>query len=384
MLSRGLTLLLAVTAGVMVANIYYAQPLLELISAAFHVSHSAVSWVAVATQLGYAAGLLLLVPLGDLLNKKRLIAGSAFAAAAVGVAVAVSPNLPWMVAASFAFGLISITPQLAVPYAAGLAEPARRGRAVGTIMSGLLIGILVSRSASGFLGAALGWRPVFWVGAALSAVMGLALCRLPASPEPENNFSYPGLLKSLFPLLAQEPVLRRHAAIGALGFATFSAFWTTLPFYFAARPEHYGSQMVGLFALLAVTGAGAALVTGRLADKYPIRRIIAATLALAIAGFVCIGQADRSLAWLVAGVLLMDAGIQGNQISNQTRIYSLAPQLRNRLTSVYMIIYFLGGAAGSAVGSYAWSIWHWNGVWGVSVVCLALALARLFWPGKDA
>ncbi len=367
----------------MVANIYYAQPLLELISASFHVSHSAVSWVAVATQLGYASGLFLLVPLGDLMNKKRLIAGSAAVAAAAGAAVAVSPNLPWMVAASYAFGLISITPQFAVPYAAGLAQPHKRGRTVGTIMSGLLIGILVSRSASGFLGAWLGWRVVFWMGAALSLGMALMLCRLPASAEPEKAFSYPRLLKSLFPLLAEQPVLRRHALIGALGFASFSAFWTTLPFYFATRPEHFGSQVVGLFALLAVTGAVAALVTGRLADKYRIGLIIGAALSLAIAGFICIGLANLSLWWLVAGVLLMDAGIQGNQISNQTRIYALSPHLRNRLTSVYMIIYFIGGACGSALGTQAWSAWQWKGVCGTAIVMLALSLARLLIPGRD-
>jgi predicted MFS family arabinose efflux permease len=328
--------------------------------------------------------LLLLVPLGDAWDRKKLIVASATGAAAVLGLVALAPSLPFLIGGSYLLGFISITPQLILPYAASLARPEKRGQTVGLVMSGLLIGILVSRCASGFLGGWCGWRPVFWMGAAVTFLIALALLSLPHAPAREERHSYPQLLRSLLPLLWKEPVLRRHALIGALGFAGFSAFWTTLPFYLAGRPGHFGSQTVGLFSLVAIAGAVAAPISGRLSDRFSARAVNGASLMVMACGFLLMAAANQSLLWLVPAVFLMDAGVQANQISNQTRIYALAPHLRSRLTSVYMIVYFLGGACGSAIGSRAWATWQWTGVWMTGAAMAVLALGLLFGSTKKA
>jgi predicted MFS family arabinose efflux permease len=378
-LTAGLIRLLAISAGLTVANIYYNQSLLHLISQHFGVSESAVSTMAFTTQLGYATGLLLLVPLGDILNRKRLIVGTAVGAGLSMLVIAWAPNLTLMVIASYIMGTICITPQIIVPYAVSLAEPERRGKIVGMVMAGLLVGILASRSASGFLGEWIGWREVFVVGATVTLLNALALhFFLPPPPKPEGKLSYHRLLFSLLPLLWEEPVLRRHSLLGFLSFGAFSAFWTSLSFYLANRPEHYGSQVVGLFALIAVAGAVAAPIAGHFSDKINAKVVNGLALTTMMLGFAAMGLADYSLIFLGIGIFLMDAGAQANQISNQTRIYSLAPALRSRITSVYMVMYFLGGASGSIIGAHAWEWWHWTGVWGTGIVMSLLALACLF------
>jgi predicted MFS family arabinose efflux permease len=375
----GLANLLALAAGITVANIYYNQPLLPAIARDFHASAAATSVLSVTTQLGYAGGLLLLVPLGDILERRGLIVASAAATSVVMLVAALSPSLAFIITASFFIGLVSITPQLIVPYAASLAEPQRRGQVVGMIMGGLFIGILFSRTAGGWLGAYFGWKIVLALGAGLTLLTALLLAAFLPRQRAENRLSYLQLLGSLFPLLAREPVLRRHALLGALGFGAFSAFWTTLAFYLAARPEHYGSQVVGLFGLVGIVGAAVAPFSGYLSDRFSARIVNGASLALILGSFLIMILADRSLGWLVLGVFLMDAGVQTNQISNQTRIYGLAPELRNRLTSIYMFVYFLGGAIGSAVGAEAWMTWHWTGVCvagaGMSAVALVILAA---------
>lgn len=377
-LTTGLTRLLALAAGVTVANIYYNQSVLVLMAHAYHATEAATGTIAVATQLGFAAGLLLLVPLGDTVDRKLLIVGSPLVAALLLLAVAFAPTLGLAIGASFAVGLASVTPQFIVPHAAGLASPTDRGRVVGTVMSGLLIGILAARTAAGFLGAWFGWRAVFVIGAGCTAGVGLLLmAQLPPAPAP-HSIGYFRLLGSLPGLLRREPVLRRHAIIGGLGFGAFSVFWTTLAFYLASRPEHYGSRAVGLFGLVAVAGATAAPIAGRLSDRVSARTANGTSLALLIAGFLLMGFANWSLVLLVAAVFVMDAGVQANHISNQTRIYMLAPELRNRLTSVYMVTYFIGGALGSAIGTHAWATWRWPGVWASGAALGLLAFLPLF------
>jgi predicted MFS family arabinose efflux permease len=381
-ISKGLVYLLAVATGLTVANIYYNQPLLPVIAREFHVSDVWVSVLSVGTQLGYSAGLLLLVPLGDVLDRRGLIICSAIASSATLLVAAISPSLTFIIAASFILGLVSITPQLIVPYGAALAEPQHRGQVVGMIMGGLFIGILFSRTAGGFLGAYLGWRAVFCLGATLTFLIAIILgMRLPAQP-PRTRLSYPQLLGSLFPLLLREPLLRRHALLGALGFGSFSAFWTTLAFYLAARPEHYDGQVVGLFGLVGIVGAAIAPLSGWLSDRFSARVVNGTSFLVILAAFLIMDLADYSLLWLILGVFLMDAGVQTNQISNQTRIYSLAPELRNRITSVYMFVYFVAGALGSALGARAWMAWHWNGVCLTGAVLASLGLLVLSRPSS--
>jgi predicted MFS family arabinose efflux permease len=382
-LSWGLVYLLSAAAGLTVANIYYNQPLLAGLEKSFHASPSSVGRLAVATQLGYACGLLLLVPLGDVMERRRLIIGSALGTSLVLLVVTLSPMLPFMIVVSFFLGLIAITPQLIVPYAATLAEPKNRGQIVGIVMGGLFIGILFSRVAGGFLGDLLGWRAVFGLGAALTFLLAITLLFLLPAQRPTSRLSYPQLLTSLFPLLVHEPVLRRHAFMGALGFGAFSAFWTTLSFYLASRPEHYGGEAVGLFGLVAIIGAAIAPLAGWLSDRFSARLVNGTSLLVIVLSFAMMMRADASLLWLMAGVFLMDAGVQSNQISNQTRIYTLAPELRNRITSVYMFFYFLGGAIGSAVGAEAWMQGGWPGVCYAGAFMAAIATLPLLWRPSE-
>jgi predicted MFS family arabinose efflux permease len=377
-LTNGLTWLLALTAGLTVANIYYNQSLLPDIAREFHVSDSTAGYVAMLTQLGYAAGLLLVVPLADSVDRRRLILLTTFGASLMMVAIATAPTLAIATAASFLVGLIGLTPILVVAYGASLAEPEKRGHTVGIIMGGLLVGVLCSRTAAGFIGALLGWRQVFWIGAGATLLNTAALFRLPRSPQPKDAVPYGELLRSLPALFRREPALRRHALIGAFGFAAFSVFWTTLAFYLADRPEHYGGRMVGLFGLVAIAGAAAAPISGRLSDRHSARLVNGVFLALMVGSFLMMGLAGYSLVWLAIAVFLMDAGTQGSHISNQTRIMGLSVELRGRITSIYMVIYFLGGALGSAIGPHAWARWHWTGVWVSGAMLAGLGLATLF------
>ncbi len=374
--------LLAVTAGVAVANLYYCQPLLDAIAATFHVGAEAATRVVTATQLGVATGFLLLVPLGDSLERKRLIIGTTTLSALMLVVVALAPSINSLVAASGIMGFVCVTPHLVVPYAAAAVAPERRGRTVGTVMSGLLIGILLSRTLSGSIGAQLGWRGVFWLAAVVMlALTALLLVVLPTQ-TPARRVPYRELLGSVWKLLFTEPILRRHALVGAAGMGAFSAFWSTLTFHLAHFPGHYGSQTAGLFGLVGAAGAVAAAAAGRVADRVGPRQLNGAALLLVVLSFALMGVSGHSLAALAIGVILMDAGVQASHISNQTRIYALAAEMRNRLNGVYMVIYFLGGATGSALGSRAWEHFGWPGVCTVGMALGAAGIAALFMPGN--
>lgn len=370
--------LLAIAAGGTVANIYYCQPLLGTLADTFHVGPSTATAVATATQLGYAAGLLLIVPLADSVERRSLIVGCTLLSAAVLVAVAASPSVFWLIAASFAVGAVSMAPQLSVTYAAGLASPERRGRTVGAVMSGLLVGILLSRTVSGTLNAHLGWRAVYLLAAGLMLSLAGILAAVLPKQTPARRIPYGELLGSTLPLLRSEPVLRRHALIGALGFGAFSAFWTTLTYYLASLPAHYGSKTAGLFGLVGAAGALAAAVAGRLADQIGPRLLNGTALLLVMLAFWLMSVSGSSLLLLAVGVVLMDAGVQGSHISNQTRIYALSAEKRNRLNSVYMMTYFVGGSLGSTLGTYAWEHVGWPGVCMLGALLGVLGIVVVF------
>jgi predicted MFS family arabinose efflux permease len=375
-----LVLFLGFAAGATVANIYYSQPLLQAIATHFHSDAAATSIVSVATQLGYGSGLLVFVPLGDSLERRALIVASILGTALTLLAAAVCSSLPLLILLSYLLGLICITPQLIVPYAAAIAEPGSQGRTVGSVMSGLLIGILFSRSVSGFIGARAGWQAVYLIGSGAMLLLAILAAIVLPPQRPERRVPYRELLASLWPILTRQSIVQRHAIIGALGFAAFSAFWTTLAFYLGNRPEHFDSQTTGLFGLVGVAGALAAPISGRMSDRFEPRIVNGAALALVAVSFLLMRLADYSLIWLVAGVFLMDAGVQASHISNQTRIYAISTELRNRINSVYMVCYFLGGALGSAIGSWAWSHFHWPGVCAAGTLFGLLGLAILFSP----
>ncbi len=369
---------MAITAGIAVANIYYNQPLLADMSRSFHASTQHIGFIPTLTQVGYAVGMLLFVPLGDLVERRRLIATMLAATVCALVAAAVSPNIFCLAVASLAIGITTIVPQLILPFAAYLAKPQERGRVVGTVMSGLFIGILLARTVSGYVGASLGWRAMYWIAAGLITVLtGLVLGLLPKS-QPSLKLSYWKLMQSLLELIRSQPVLREASVIGAMSFGAFSAFWSTLVFLLEKPPYYYGSEVAGLFGLVGVVGAAAAPVVGKLADKRSPRLAVGIALTISTTAFLVFWLFGHQLWGLIVGVILLDLGAQSILVSNQARIYSLLPGSQSRLNTVYMVSYFAGGALGSMLGAYSWSCLQWKGVCLVGLSMLVVAFISFF------
>jgi predicted MFS family arabinose efflux permease len=382
--SRALLWLLAIAAGLTVANLWYCQPLLAMMGATFGASPHQIGFVAVVTQAGYAAAMILVIPLGDSEERRRLMVISAAVSAAALLAVGLAPSLPALLVASFALGLSTAVPQLSVPYAADLVDPRERGRSVGKVMSGLLIGILLSRTASGIIGHRLGWRAVYLIASAVMLASAVLLRLLLPEQMPERRIPYGELLRSLPALLRNEPLLRRHGILGALALTAFSAFWTTLVFLLATPPYHYGADVAGLFGLVGVAGALIAPVAGGLADRYGTRLVNGLALACVLVSWIVFALLWRSLLGLAAGVILLDLGVQANHISNQTRVLGLSTELRSRLNAVYMVMYFTGAAIGSFLGASAFSAFGWTAVSALGIFLSAAALAAYFFVETDA
>lgn len=368
-------LLLTTAAGLVVANLYYNQPLLAAVARDFGVPAARVAPAATLTQVGYALGLFAVVPLADVTERRRLLVLLVLASGAALAGAALAGGPAALAAASLVVGVLSVAPQVIVPLAAGLAAPAERGRVVGTVMSGLLIGILLGRVVSGAVGARFGWRAVFWGAAAVMvALAGVLRARLPAS-RPDTALSYRALLASLPAVARRYPALREAALFGGFAFASFSAFWTTLAFHLAAPPLGLGSAAAGGFGLVGVVGALAASVVGRRTDRGDPRRATGLGLAITLVAWGVLGIWGTSLAGLVAGVILLDLGVQAAHVSNQARIFALDEATRGRINAVYMVVYFTGGALGSAAAALAWARAGWPGVVMVGAGCTVAALA---------
>lgn len=354
--------LMAFSAGAIVANIYYIQLLLSAIAADFGISVSTAGVVAMLSQLGTALGMLVFVPLGDSKERRGLVVRLLLAAAACLVLMATARHMWWLAIASLGIGCTGATPHVIIPYAANLSSPERRGATVGSVLSGLLLGILLARTASGLVGSWLGWRAIYWVGAILMLVVAvLVRFGLPRS-EPELKLSWFALIRSARMLIQTQPLLRESALLGALFFAAFSAFWTTLVFFLQKPPYHYGSGVAGLFGLVGAAGALCAPLIGRIADRHGARRNVFIGLLVTLLSFVVLYMTGSHLAGLIVGVILLDIGVQAGHISNQTHIYSLVPEARSRLNMVYMICYFTAGAIGSYLGTLLWQHFGWAGV----------------------
>lgn len=353
---------MAFSTGAIVANIYYIQPLLSLIAASFHISVTQIGAVAMVSQLGSALGMMLFVPLGDSKERRRLIVTLLICAAVCLALVASARTIVWLALATFGVGMTASTVHVIVPFAVQLASPERRGATVGAVLSGLLFGILLARTLSGFLGAWAGWRAVYWFASGLMLLVAILIRTALPESRPEAALSWPRLMRSASALIREQPVLREAALQGALFFCAFSAFWTTLVFFLQKPPYRYGSDVAGLFGLVGAAGALCAPFIGRLADRYGARRNVLAALLLTLLSFVVLYGFGHHLAGIVAGVVLLDVGVQTGHVSNQTRIYGLVPEARSRLNMVYMMCYFIAGALGSFGGSMLWQRFAWGGV----------------------
>jgi predicted MFS family arabinose efflux permease len=361
-LSPALILLMSVATGLAVASNYYAQPLLDTIARAFSLSASSAGFIVTAAQLGYAAGLLFLVPLGDMFERRSLIVFMTLLAAGGMLITASSQSLSMMILGTALTGLFSVVAQILVPLAATLAAPEKRGKVVGTIMSGLLLGILLARTVAGLLASLGGWRTVYWVASVLMVVMAIALWRGLPKVKQENHLNYFQLLGSVFSLFTQDKLLRTRALLGCFTFANFSILWTSMAFLLASPPFNYSEGIIGLFGLAGAAGALGARPAGGLADKGKSHLTTSAGLILLLLSWAAIWYGHISVLSLIIGILVLDLTVQGVHITNQTVIYRVQPDARNRLTAGYMTSYFIGGAAGSLISASAWQHAGWAGV----------------------
>ena len=379
-LSPALILLMSVATGLAVASNYYAQPLLDTIARAFDLSASSAGFIVTAAQLGYAAGLLFLVPLGDMFERRMLIVSMTLLAAGGMLITASSQSLTMMIIGTALTGLFSVVAQILVPLAATLASPEKRGKVVGTIMSGLLLGILLARTVAGLLASLGGWRTVYWVASVLMVIMALALWRGLSRVKQENHLNYPQLLASVFSLFTRDKLLRTRAVLGCLTFANFSILWTSMAFLLAAPPFNYSEGVIGLFGLAGAAGALGARPAGGLADKGKSHMTTSAGLVLLLLSWAAIWYGHVSVLALIVGILVLDLTVQGVHITNQTVIYRVKPDARNRLTAGYMTSYFIGGAAGSLISASAWQHAGWTGVCAIGAIVAAINLL-VWWRG---
>jgi len=380
-LARGQARLLAFTAGATVANLYYAQPLLPTIATSLRVSQTSASLLVTLTQLSYGAGLLLIVPAADIMRRRTLFSLLLAIDTLAVAASAVAPDLRALGALALIMGLTSVVIQMLIPFAATLAAESERAHAIGTVLSGLLTGILLSRTFAGIVAQLAGWRGVYAIAAVVMAATTVVVYRaLPDLPR-EVDAGYGAQLRATLSLVRTQPILRWRSLIGACGFGAFSAFWTTVSFLLAGPDYHFSQLEIGLFALAGAAGALVSAVGGRHIDarprlRWPATGAVQGTL---LASFALIGLGGAHLHWvslalLVVGVLFMDAAVQASNLLGQSVIYELLPQARSRLTAIYMTTMFIGGSLGSWAAAHAYERWGWAGSCGAAAAFPAVGL----------
>ncbi|ADY51612.1 major facilitator superfamily MFS_1 [Pseudopedobacter saltans DSM 12145] len=364
--------IMALATGLIVANLYYCQPLIHLIAVEFNITESVAGKTIYLTQFGYAAGLLLLVPLGDKYERKKQIILVTAASCLFLVLAAVSNKFWLLQIACFGIGFSSVSPQLILPMVAALSKPQERGKLVGIVMSGLLIGILLSRTLSGFVGEFFGWRSMFWVASLICAVLTIIISfRFPKS-EVSYTGTYLDLLKSLKEITYKYAVLREASLINFVVFATFGIFWTTMVLYLGSEAYQYTSEKIGLFGLVGATGAMLAPIVGRLSDKSNSRVVVGYGILILIFSMLIFYFFGGILIAFILGIIVLEIGQQSVHVSNQTRIYALSTEARNRLNTVFMTASFIGTASGSAFGIFLWTLGGWKAACLGAILILAL------------
>ncbi|MFJ8511564.1 MFS transporter [Lysinibacillus xylanilyticus] len=376
--SSWIILILAIACGVIVANLYYAQPLVGPISSALGLSSGAAGLIVTLTQIGYGIGLLFIVPLGDILENRKLVVTLLLFTAVVLAIAAVVKSAMLFLATSLFIGLGSVAAQVLVPYAAHLSPDATRGRDVGNVMSGLLLGIMLARPISSFVAEFMGWRAIFVFSAAIIFVLALVLVKLLPTRQPMTTTKYPTLLVSMLHLLKTTPVLQRRAIYHFCVFGTFSLFWTTVPLLLTSPIFDFSQKEVALFALVGVSGAVAAPVAGRLADKGWIKPATGLALALVIISVILPFMIQRgsilALVILVVSAIILDMGVSANLVLGQRAIFSLGAEIRSRLNGLYMAIFFAGGAIGSATGAWAYAMAGWKAALLIGIALPTIAM----------
>lgn len=359
-----LTFLLATACGIIVANLYYAQPLVGVISSSIGLSANSSGFIVTLTQIGYVVGLLFIVPLGDILENRKLVVSSLLITAVALIITALSKQTWLFLAASFVIGLGSVATQVLVPFASYLASDSSRGRVVGNVMSGLLLGIMLSRPLSSLVADFFGWHAIFILSAIAIIILAIVLAKVLPTRKPSTDTHYLALLYSMWHLLRTTPILRRRAAYHACVFASFSLFWTTVPQLLTSSMFHFSQKEVALFALVGVVGAVAAPIAGRIADRgftRPATGIALLTVVISLLLPLIIQTSSPiGIAVLVVSSLLLDAGVSANLVLGQREIFSLSPEIRSRLNGLFMAIFFFGGAIGSAIGGWAYAEGGWS------------------------
>lgn len=379
-ISPALTFLLATACGLIAANLYYGQPLAGIIGAELGLSAGATGLIVTLTQIGYGIGLLFVVPLGDLVENRKLVVSSVAMAVLSLVGAAFAPHAAPFLIAAFLVGVSSVAVQVIVPYAAHMAPHAIRGRVVGNVMSGLMAGIMLARPVSSLLSEVVSWRGVFLTSAAVMALLAVVLFRLLPTRMPDARLSYGALMASMGRLALHTPILRRRAIYHAFLFAAFSLFWTTTPLYLSGPHFNLSQGEIALFALAGAAGTVAAPIAGRMADRGWTRAatffaLVAVALSFAVTHLAPEGS-HLALAILVVAAIVLDFGVTTNLVLGQRAIFMLGAEFRSRLNGIYMATFFMGGAIGSAVGGWAYAVGEWQAA---SWIGFALPVAALLY-----
>ena len=376
---RGALTFLGVACAVGVGSIYYNQPLLLVMGKSFGQSAQEMGFVAMATQVGYAIGIMSFVPLGDVVDRRKLMMRMYAGVSLALLLMAASRNLTTAIVASIVIGMLASVTHIALPMAPELVPHEKRGQAIGTVMTGLLLGVLLARTFAGWVSGFRGWRFVYVLAALMNLAFVPLLYKMMPKQAAREPVGYKTVMRSVWELFIDEPLLRESGMIGGLTFAAFSCFWTTLTF-FLEKYYGLGPGVAGTFGVVGAAGAMIAPFAGKLSDKHGVRYVVSVAGAIMCGCYVWIWGSAKvhtstamHMVMLVVGVLALDAGMQMMQVGNQTRIFGLGQSVRSRLNTLYMVMYFVGGAVGSALASLAWARWEWNGVCALEVLFVLAA-----------